>query len=54
MARHLGKLQYRFNRRLDLPRMVLRLLCTCALTETRIEKWLRSGEARGLFTSSNA
>jgi ribosomal protein L37AE/L43A len=46
-ARYLGELQYRFNRRFDLPRMVPRLLHACALTEARPEKWLRSAEAWG-------
>ena len=46
-ARYLGELQYRFNRRFDLPLMVPRLLRACALTEARPEKWLRSAEAWG-------
>jgi len=46
-ARYLGELQYRFNRRFDLPHMVSRLLRACALTEARPEKWLRSAEAWG-------
>lgn len=46
-ARYLGELQYRFNRRFDLPRMVPRLLRACALTGARPEKWLRSAEGWG-------
>jgi len=46
-ARYLGELQYRFNRRFDLPQMIPRLLRACALTTARPEKWLRSAEAWG-------
>jgi len=46
-ARYLAELQYRFNRRFDLPRMVPRLLRACALTTARPEKWLRTAEAWG-------
>ena len=46
-ARYLGELQYRFNRRFDLPGMVPRLLRACALTSARPEKWLRSAETWG-------
>lgn len=46
-ARYLGELQYRFNRRFDLPQMIPRLLRACALTAARPEKWLRSAEAWG-------
>lgn len=46
-ARYLGELQYRFNRRFDLPLMIPRLLRACALTEARPEKWLRSAEVWG-------
>ncbi len=46
-ARYLGELQYRFNRRFDLPRMVPRLLRACVLTSARPEKWLRTAEAWG-------
>jgi len=46
-ARYLAELQYRFNRRFDLPRMVPRLLRACALTGPRPEQWLRSAEAWG-------
>jgi len=45
--RYLAEIQYRFNRRFDLPRMVPRLLRACALTTARPEKWLRSAEAWG-------
>lgn len=46
-ARYLGELQYRFNRRFDLPTMIPRLLRACALTTARPEKWLRTAEAWG-------
>jgi hypothetical protein len=46
-ARYLAELQYRFNRRFDLPSMVPRLLRICTLTTARSEKWLRSAEAWG-------
>lgn len=46
-ARYLAELQYRFNRRFDLPSMVPRLLRACALTTARPEKWLRSAEGWG-------
>ena len=46
-ARYLAELQYRFNRRFDLPRMVPRLLRACVLTAARPEKWLRTAEAWG-------
>jgi len=46
-ARYLAELQYRFNRRFDLPRMVPRLLRACVLTTARPEKWLRAAEAWG-------
>ena len=46
-ARYLAELQYRFNRRFDLPRMVPRLLGACALTGPRPEQWLRLAEALG-------
>lgn len=46
-ARYLGELQYRFNRRFDLPTMIPRLLRACALTTARPEKWLRAAEAWG-------
>jgi ribosomal protein L37AE/L43A len=46
-ARYLGELQYRFNRRYDLPLMIPRLLRACALTGPRPEQWLRSAEAWG-------
>ncbi len=46
-ARYLAELQYRFNRRYDLPSMVPRLLRACSLTTARPEKWLRSAEAWG-------
>jgi hypothetical protein len=46
-ARYLGELQYRFNRRYDLPLMVPRLLRACALTGAWPETWLRSAEAWG-------
>ena len=46
-ARYLGELQYRFNRRFNLPQMIPRLLRACALTTARPEKWLRSAEAWG-------
>lgn len=46
-ARYLAELQYRFNRRFDLPQMIPRLLRACALTTARPEKWLRSAEAWG-------
>jgi hypothetical protein len=39
--------QYRFNRRFDLPRMIPRLLRACTLTTARPEKWLRLAEAWG-------
>jgi transposase-like protein len=45
--RYLAELQYRFNRRFDLPCMVPRLLRACALTTARPEKWLRSAETWG-------
>lgn len=45
--RYLAELQYRFNRRFDLPSMVPRLLRACALTTARSEKWLRSAETWG-------
>ena len=45
--RYLAELQYRFNRRFDLPRMIPRLLRACALTDPRPEQWLRSAEAWG-------
>ncbi len=37
-ARYLAELQYRFNRRFDLPRMVPRLLRAGVLTTARPEK----------------
>ncbi len=46
-ARYLGELQYRFNRRFDLPSMIPRLLRACALPTARPEKWLRTAEAWG-------
>jgi ribosomal protein L37AE/L43A len=46
-ARYLAELQYRFNRRFDLPRMFPRLLRACVLTGPRPEQWLRSAEAWG-------
>ena len=46
-ARYLAELQYRFNRRFDLPSMIPRLLRICTLTTARPEKWLRSAEAWG-------
>ena len=46
-ARYLGELQYRFNRRFDLPTMIPRLLRACALTTARPEKRLRTAEASG-------
>jgi len=46
-ARYLSELQYRFNRRFDLPQLIPRLLRACALTTARPEKWLRSAEAWG-------
>ncbi len=46
-ARYLAELQYRFNRRFDLPSMVPRLLRACALTTARPEKWLRTAEGWG-------
>jgi ribosomal protein L37AE/L43A len=46
-ARYLAELQYRFNRRFDLPAMIPRLLRACATTTARPEKWLRSAEAWG-------
>ena len=46
-ARYLAELQYRFNRRFDLPSMVPRLLRACALTGPRTERWLRSADAWG-------
>ncbi len=45
--RYLAELQYRFNRRFDLPAMVPRLLRACTLTTGKPEKWLRSAEAWG-------
>jgi len=45
--RYLGEIQYRFNRRFDLPSLLPRLLYACALTEPRPENWLRSAEAWG-------
>jgi ribosomal protein L37AE/L43A len=46
-GRYLGEIQYRFNRRFDLPSMIPRLLRICALTTARPEKRLRSAEAWG-------
>jgi len=46
-ARYLAELQYRFNRRFDLPTMIPGLLRACALTTTRPEKWLRTAEGWG-------
>ena len=46
-ARYLGELQYRFNRRFDLPSMIPSLLRACALPTARPEKWLRTAEAWG-------
>jgi hypothetical protein len=37
--------QYPFNRRFDLPRMIPRLLRARTLTTARREKWLRLAEA---------
>jgi hypothetical protein len=45
--RYLAELQYRFNRRFDLPSMLPRLLRACALTTARPEKWLRAAETWG-------
>jgi len=46
-ARYLAELQYRFNRRFDMPGMVPRLLRACVSTTGRPENWLRSAEAWG-------
>ena len=46
-ARYLAELQYRFNRRFDMPSMVPRLLHACVSTTARPENWLRSAEAWG-------
>ena len=46
-ARYLAELQYRFNRRFNLPTMIPRLLRACTLTAARPEKWLRSAEGWG-------
>jgi hypothetical protein len=45
--RYLAELQYRFNRRFDLPSMVPRLLRACTVTGPRPEQWLRTAEAWG-------
>jgi hypothetical protein len=42
--RYLAEVQYRFNRRFDLPQMVPRLLHACALTPPCVEKQLRVAE----------
>jgi transposase-like protein len=46
-ARYPAEVQYRFNRRFDLPRMIPRLLRACTLATARPEKWLRLAEAWG-------
>ncbi len=43
--RYLGEVQYRFNRRFDLPSMVPRLLYACVQTPPRNERQLRLAEA---------
>jgi hypothetical protein len=47
-APYLAELQYHFNRRLNLPRMVSHLLGACALTTTRPEKRLSKAIACSL------
>lgn len=46
-ARYPAEVQYRFNRRFDLPRIIPRLLRPCALMTARPEKWLRLAESWG-------
>ena len=46
-ASYLAEVQYRFNRRFDLPRIIPRLLRPCALMTARPEKWLRVAQSWG-------
>lgn len=42
--RYLGEFQYRFNRRFDLSRILMRLVTAALNTEKRTERWLRLAE----------